>query len=127
MIYTINKMDGRFSYRRWFEYYVGFSGRMHGPVQFNQAVKWVTETYGWSAEVKQYATIHKWSALHRQLGTLSRQFSQTAHSDLHLGIDIAEICNPEWSWSNGYNDLRIYLASEQQLAFFCLKFPIDQK
>ena len=120
MIYTINKMDGRFSYRNWFEYCIGFAGNMYGPVQFNQAVKWFTETYGWSAEVRQYANIHKWSAV-------NRQFSQTVKPILDADIDIAEICSPQWSWSNGYNDLRIYLASDQELAFFCLKFPIDQK
>lgn len=123
MIYTINKMDGRFSYRNWFEYYIGFSGNMYGPVQFNQALKWFTDSYGWSAEVKQYANIHKWFAMNRQLGVMSRQFSQTARPFFPVDIDIAEICSPQWSWSNSSNtQYRIYVASDAELSFFQLKF-----
>jgi hypothetical protein len=36
-------------------------------------------------------------------------------------------CNPHWSWSNSYQDLRIYVATEKELTFFQLAHPIDQK
>ena len=35
-------------------------------------------------------------------------------------------CNPLWSWSNGYEELRIYIKGDKELAFFQLSHPVDQ-
>ena len=43
MKYTVQKLDGRFSYHRYFKYYIGFSHRMsdgHGPLSFTRAHNW---------------------------------------------------------------------------------------
>jgi hypothetical protein len=34
-------------------------------------------------------------------------------------------CNPHWSWTNGYDDLRIYVSSSTELVFFKLKWKGD--
>ena len=122
MHYTIQKLDGRFSYRHLFQYYVGFPGSMSnraGPLHFNDALKWFINTYGWSAEIRQYDKIEKWVA-NSQL--MSRQPSAFG---LALGIltERPDHCNPHWSWTNGYEDLRIYVASDKELAFFQLANP----
>ena len=120
MKYTVTKLDGRYSYRQNFEFYLGFASsmaRQQGPIDFNDAMTWFTERYGWSAEIKQWHHIDRWSSVSK-LGL-----------PIALGI-LAEPtphCNPHWSWSNQFTDLRIYLASEQELAFFQLTHPVDQK
>jgi hypothetical protein len=35
-------------------------------------------------------------------------------------------CNPHWSWTNGYDDLRIYVATDAEMAFFTLKYAQDK-
>jgi hypothetical protein len=125
MKYEIVKLDGRYAYRDWFEYCIKFSNRMavdHGPLQFNDALKWFFDTYGWSAEIRDYSKMQKW-VTNSQL--IARQPS--AHG-LALGIltEPPDHCNPHWSWTNGYDDLRIYVASDRELAFFQLARPVDQ-
>jgi hypothetical protein len=121
MHYTTKKLDGRYVYRDYFAYCLAFSINMsgqHGPIAFNDALKWFTDNYGWSAEVRQWHKIKQWSLGHAKLG-------------LPIAIGLAnqtsEYCNPHWSWTNGQNDLRIYLASDLELAFFQLRHPVDQK
>jgi len=126
MKYRIIKLDGRYSYQKWFEYYIGFPGSMtqsHGPLYFNDALKWFAETYGWSAEIRQYDKIMAW------VNTSNRIAGQPWSGRLASGIltEIPDHCNPNWSWTNHYQDLRIYVKSGQELAFFQLKFPVDQK
>jgi hypothetical protein len=126
MKYRIIRLDGRFSYRKWFEYYIGFSNNMaigYGPLYFNDTVKWFTDTYGWSAEIRQYDKISKWVSNSQMIARQPSAFS------LSSGIltELPDHCNPHWSWTNGYDDLRIYVKSAAELAFFQLKFPVDQK
>ena len=120
MKYTVVRLDGRYSYRKDFEFYLGFSMtmvRQQGPIYFNDAITWFTARYGWSAEIRQWHNIERWT------------------SPQKLGLPIASgilaqpsvYCNPYWSWSNSHADLRIYLASEQELAFWQLAHPVDQK
>ncbi len=126
MKYRIIKLDGRFSYRKWFEYYIGFSGSMntgHGPLHFNDATKWFMNTYGWSAEIRQYDKIMKWVDASRSIS--SQPWS--GRSAQGILTEPPEHCNPYWSWTNGYDDLRIYVKSSAETAFFQLKFPVDQK
>ena len=125
MKYTITRLDGRFSYRDWFQYYIGFAGRMsnhQGPKHFNDVLKWFFDTYGWSAEIRQYDQIHKWTSISGQLGI------KTQPLRIASGIldEPSAHCNPHWSWTNHYPDLRIYVASDQELAFFQLAHKVDQ-
>jgi hypothetical protein len=124
MHYKINRLDGRHSYRDSFQYYIEFSASMtqkQGPVHFNRCMTWFINTYGWSAEIRQYHGVTKWI---RNSQLVSNQF---ATQRLAQGIlsDTPEFCNPNWSWSNGMGTgLRIYLASDKELGFFTLAHPI---
>jgi hypothetical protein len=120
MKYSVVNLDGRYAFRDKFKYYLGFSTvmtRQQGPIAFNDAMCWFTERYGWSAEIKQWHHINRWTG--NQLSGIAVASGILAEPSSH--------CNPYWSWSNGYQDLRIYLASQQELAFFQLAHPVDQK
>ena len=126
MKYEIIRLDGRYTYRDLFEYCIKFSNRMavdQGPLQFNDALKWFFDTYGWSAEIRQYDRMMKWVDTTRSITI------QHWKNKLGSGILTAppDHCNPHWSWTNGYDDLRIYVKSSAETAFFQLKFPVDQK
>ena len=117
MKYNIYKLDGRYRYRNWFEYYVGFSQRMsngEGPLSYNQALKFLTEAYGWSAEVRQYEEIHNWLVKKVPMMAIKGGWVNPSPKDLPV------VCNPHWSWTNVYGDLRIYLATDKELAYFQL-------
>jgi hypothetical protein len=125
MKYKIHRLDGRFSYRKWFGYYIGFTGGMangQGPLHFNDALKWFMETYGWSAEIREYAKMHAWT-ISSTTWALGNYHSAAA------GIleKLPDHCNPHWSWTNGYDDLRIYVATDAELAFFQLKHSQEQQ
>ena len=115
MKYEIVKLDGRFSYRNLFQYCIKFGGRMslsRGPLHFTQVQRWFSDTYGWSAEIRQYAEIRQW------IMTNNRMLKGSPS-------EVPEECNPHWSWTNGYDDLRIYVATDAELNFFQLKYPCD--
>lgn len=115
MKYEIQRLDGRFTYRDMFEYCIKFGGRMshgQGPLAFTQVQKWFFETYGWSAEIRQYNEIIKWV-------TTSNRWLKS--SPLELPTE----CNRHWSWTNGYDDLRIYVKSDKELNFFQLRWPSE--
>ena len=123
MQYQIQKLDGRHAYRDFFQYYIGFSAsmaRQHGPVQFNDCMSWFVDAYGWSAEVRLYHKIRQWEITGAQILAAPRRASG-------ILTEPSKHCNPCWSWSNAYADLRIYVATEQELAFFQLAHPVDQK
>ena len=124
MKYSIQKLDGRYTYRNLFEYCIKFSNRMavdHGPLQFNDALKWFFDTYGWSAEIRDHSKMQKWTM--QTTAWLGNRQIQMASRILET---LPDHCNPHWSWTNGYDDLRIYVASEKELAFFQLAHPVDQ-
>lgn len=117
MKYIVQRLDGRFSFRKHFEYFVGFTGRMsnqQGPLYFNIAQQWFTRTYGWSAEVRQWEDITRY---------ISNPFYYVGSA---RPPDMPDCVNPQWSWTNGYDDLRIYVASGKELAFFQLSHPVDR-
>lgn len=125
MRYQIVTLDGRFTYRDLFAYCIKFSNRMavdHGPLQFNDALEWFRNTYGWSAEIRDYSKMQKWTA--QATAWLGSRQIQKASSILD---ELPSHCNPHWSWTNGYDDLRIYVQSDAELAFFQLAHPVDQK
>lgn len=116
MKYTVQKLDRRFTYCDWFKYYIGFSSAMsnyQGPLEFTRAQLWCFQTFGWSAEIRQYDKILKWVD---QRNYAPRGITSLAPEK----IERPEECNVHWSWTNGYDDLRIYLATDKELAFFQL-------
>ena len=117
MRYKIVKLDGRWSYRKYFEYAIIFSNRMstwNGPMHFVTAQKYFFDAYGWSAEIRQWADI--------------KQYLSMIHQYSNPGLEPAlpDAVNTNWSWTNGYEDLRIYVKSQQELTLFTLKYPVDQ-
>ena len=117
MKYKIVKLDGRWSYRKYFEYAIIFSNRMNawnGPMHFADAQKYFFDTYGWSAEIRQWAEIREY---HQNVWNYVKPNPP--------GI-MPECVNSYWSWTNGYEDLRIYVKSQQELTLFRLKYPVDQ-
>ena len=115
MKYEIAKLDGRFTYRDLFGYCVKFSNSMargHGPLHFNAVLEWFRDTYGWSAEIRQYGDIMSWIA------TNNRWLKSPP-------LDRPAECNPHWSWTNGYDDLRIYVKSDAELNFFQLRWSSE--
>lgn len=126
MKYEIQKLDGRFTYRDLFGYCIKFSSSMargQGPLHFNSVLEWFRDTYGWSAEIRQYDNIIKWVS-NNQL--ISRQARSPALAQGIL-IEKPDACNTYWSWTNGYDDLRIYVKSDAELNFFQLRWPCDQR
>ena len=117
MKYKIVKLDGRWSYRKYFEYAIIFSNRMsawNGPMNFAEAQKYFFDIYGWSAEIRQWTDIKEYlSVIHRY----SNPGTEPVQPDA---------VNINWSWTNGHNDLRIYVKSQQELTLFTLKYPVDR-
>lgn len=117
MRYKIVKLDGRWSYRKHFEYAIIFSNRMNtwnGPLHFATAQKYFFDSYGWSAEIRQWADIKEYTTnIFKYIGT-------------NPPPEMPECVNSYWSWTNGYEDLRIYVKSQQELTLFRLKYPVDQ-
>jgi hypothetical protein len=121
MKYEIAKLDGRFTYRDLFEYYIKFSNSMtrgQGPLHFNSVLEWFRDTYGWSAEIRQYSNMMNWNTASRNV---MNQFPKATGI---LG-ELPDCCNSHWSWTNGYDDLRIYVASDRELNFFLLRWPCE--
>ena len=122
MKYEIAKLDGRFTYRDLFEYYIKFSNSMtrgHGPLHFNWVLEWFRDTYGWSAEIRQYNNMMAWT-------TASRNVMNQFPKATGILSELPACCNSHWSWTNGYDDLRIYVASDRELNFFQLRWPCEQ-
>ena len=115
MKYHVQPLDRRFSYNDRFKIFISFgkeSNRAPSILQFNQALQWMIQTWGWSAEVKQYFYLVNNQKLWGLLG---------------VNNQLPEICNANWTWSNGFDDMRIYLKTQQELAFFQIAHPVDQK
>jgi hypothetical protein len=124
MKYSVVNLDKRFSFNQWFQYYLDFPNSMsdsEGVLNYNRSLQWFIQTYGWSAEVRQYADMHKWATRFIPLMRAKGRVYPTTSTH-----NLPKECNPQWSWSNGYNNLRIYLATDKELAFFQLSFPVDR-
>jgi hypothetical protein len=122
MKYTIQKLDGRFSYNNDFNYCIKFSNRMsgnNGPLEFTRSHKWFVDTYGWSAEIRQWSEIRNWYTKSVPMMSVKGGWARP------VSPNTPPECNPIWSWSNGYEDLRIYVASDKELAFFRLAHQVD--
>lgn len=113
MNYQVTKLDGRYRYNKLFQYQIAFSNRMHtgyGPLHFAEAQMWFFNTYGWSAEVRQYDDI--------------REYVSKANHWLKDEMEMPLVINPHWSWTNGINNqCRIYVATDKELSFFMMAHP----
>jgi hypothetical protein len=113
MQYQVTKLDGRYRYHRLFQYQIAFSDRMamnQGPLHFATAQMWFFNTYGWSAEVRQYDDI--------------RTYVDKANQWLGNALPMPGCINPQWSWTNGINhQCRIYVATDRELSFFMMAHP----
>lgn len=120
MKYTVQKLDGRFSHNKMFEYYIGFSSSMnhnHGPLEFTNAQLWCAQTWGWSAEINIWQDIYRYHTNRAPMIKVKNGFVRAAPD----AGDLPAVCNTNWSWTNGaHNGLRIYLATEKELGFFQL-------
>ena len=119
MKYKLQKLDGRWSFKDEFEYCLIFSksiARDNGLLQFGEVQHWFFETYGWSAEIRQWKEMHRWWAM--------QQLIANTHGYLREERPVGY--NKYWSWTNGYDDLRIYVATKQELTLFALKYPVDR-
>lgn len=127
MKYKIKTLDGRHSYNDQFDYYVSFGGHMNnnsGPLHFNRALQWMIQTWGWSAEVR----LHRHISMHiERNATMVRSMFLRVAGIPALDTELPPECNPRWTWSNQFDDLRIYLKSNAELAWFQLAHPVDQK
>ena len=116
MKYKIRKLDGRYSYREYFKYCIVFYPRMSpehkGILWFNDVKLWFKNTYGYSAEIKEWNAMLKYH----------HKFSSFVEDS-----KLAQHVNFNWSWTNGYEDLRIYVKSDKELTFFKLANPVDSK
>ena len=81
---------------------------------FSKAQQWFFDTYGWSAEIRQYSEIVDWYVRSVPMMRVSKNYQRP------LPKDLPAVCNPHWSWTNVYNDLRIYVATDKELSFFQL-------
>jgi hypothetical protein len=109
MQYKIHKLDGRYTHREYFAYTIVFSPQMapnnKGVLWFNNVLQWFTRTYGHSCEIRMMISMLRY---HHSFGGL---LDDTA---------LPEHVNFKWSWTNGYDDLRIYVKSDKELNFFKL-------
>ena len=66
------------------------------------------EAYGYTAEIRDW------------------QYIQNQHHNRKVynltGAPMPTMVNYNWSWTNGYDDLRIYVKSDKELTMFKLKF-----
>jgi len=128
MNYRIAKLDGRWNYHSFFAFAVIFSPNIPDPgerigdkgmllkfvLDFTTAQEYFLNTYGWSAEVRQWVDIYNYYKFKNG----GPYFSPES--------EMPKCVNMYWSWTNGFNDLRIYVKSEKELTLFRLKYPIDQ-
>ena len=108
MNYTVKKLDGRYAHKQYFEYCADFGRQQFGPINFHTTMVWMIETYGYSAEVRDFMWI-------RSMLQKRQQFNVP-------DSDVPAFINPLWSWSNGGPELRLYFATDKELSFFKLKW-----
>ena len=114
MQYKIRKLDGRYTHREYFEYCVVFYPQMapnnKGVLWFNNVLQWFTRTYGHSCEIRD------WRSMLRYHHNFASYLDDTVLPD-HVNFN--------WSWTNGYDDLRIYVKSAKELTLFTLAHSVD--
>jgi hypothetical protein len=108
MKYDVKKLDGRYAHNAHFDYCIEFPRNQFGPVEFHTVMQWMIETYGYSAEVRDFMWIRSMLAKRQQFNVPNS--------------NVPKFINPLWSWTNGSENLRMYLKGEKELSFFKLKW-----
>lgn len=120
MKYKIRKLDGRYSYREFFKYTIVFDRKMQHNNRsvewFNSTKLWFERTYGASAEIRDWKTVRDW---YHRMAPINALFPEKDET-------VPEFVNYAWSWTNGYDDLRIYVRGEKELSFFKLAHSVDK-
>lgn len=112
MKYTVKKLDGRFAHNNYFEYCIEFSRELFGPYDYHKAMMWMIVTYGYSAEVRDYMQIQSMMKKRQQFNVPDS--------------DNPEFINGNWTWTNGAENLRLYIRDEKVLTMFKLKWDKDE-
>ena len=121
MKFTLHYTDKRHRYHAWFGAYISFSKYMGidaGPLSFCQTTDWFTEKYGPSCEVRQWFEMKEWQEAYSKIISATKASNMTPE----IINDAKKYVNPHWSWSNGTEDLRVYICSDKELTFFNLSF-----
>ena len=113
MNFTITKLDRRHAWHDHFAYMIEFHRKRDwdykatsGVLDFDQARRWLTQTYGWSQDVDTRMDVAK----------------ALIESDV---TKIQETLNRHWAYSCRYQEYRVYLAEDQELTMFKLKWSAD--
>lgn len=109
MKYKIKKLDGRYAHHNYFAYCIDFPRNQFGPADFHQVMEWMIDTYGYSAEVRDF--MHIRNMLQKRL-----QFNVPDSNN-------PKCVNQLWTWTNGSENLRIYLKGDKEATYFALKWP----
>ena len=94
--YRIRELNSRFNYHNIFRYMVDWRKTLNvsGVIPFHHARKWCNETWGFGTDV------------------------DTHYTAMRAGEQV----NPHWAYDAQYTQYRIYLAGDQELVWFRLKF-----
>ena len=105
MKYDIIKLDGRYNHRDRFRYTISFTKApgQSAILDFDRCRRWFNDTYGWSQDVEMQYPMQQ---------ARIKQFDE--HSDVEI--------NEQWAYNIKYNDYRIYIANDQMLTMFQLKW-----
>ncbi len=105
MKYDIIKLDGRYNHRDRFRYMITFTKApgQSAILDFDRCRRWFNDTYGWSQDVEMQYPMQQ---------ARIKQFDE--HSDVEI--------NEQWAYNIKYNDYRIYIANDQMLTMFQLKW-----
>lgn len=98
--HRIRELNSRFNYHNIFRYIVDWRKTLNvsGVIPFHHARKWCNETWGFGTDV-----------------------------DTHdVALRAGEQVNPHWAYEIRYDQYRIYLAGDQELAWFRLKFGVGK-
>ena len=120
------KLDARYNYKKYFGYMIevqGIGNSALKAVEFNRVKQWFEQTYGHSAEVRDWVNIVGYFNFTQAASTLWRKKLPVQQEEMPL-----DIISEHWSWTNGRygEDHRIYCASEKEVAFFRLAHKLDQ-
>ena len=102
--YKIIKLDARYNHRNRFRHLITFT-KMPGSsaiLEFDRCRRWFNDTYGWSQDVEMQTPMAKAQKSHPEIG------------DVEI--------NRYWAYTIKYDDYRIYVADDQILTMFQLRW-----